>query len=162
MKKLIDIKQYSESILHCPVFLMHYFEGKVVWESCFEENVGYKIWYPMVDTIRPGEMSSEVRGDQTMEALTEKNPKRQMGPQSVCKNSKLSKNSTMSVKRAHLIKYRVPLGPSQEMKFLGPGGDRSPGPSQFLQPWTLYSVTSLDTIKDVIVLTATWHYTKTL
>ena len=41
----------------------------------------------------------------------------------------------MSVKRAHFIKYRVPLGPSQEMKFLGPGGTGPPGPSRFLQPW---------------------------
>ena len=38
---------------------------------------------------------------------------------------------TISVKRAHFIKYRVPLGPSQEIKFMGPGG-RSP---RFLQPW---------------------------
>ena len=29
MKKLIDIKQYSDSIFHCHVFLMHYFEEKV-------------------------------------------------------------------------------------------------------------------------------------
>ena len=30
MKKLIDVKQYSDSIFHFHVFLMHYFEGKVV------------------------------------------------------------------------------------------------------------------------------------
>ena len=29
MKKLINIKQYSDSILHCHVFLMHHFEEKV-------------------------------------------------------------------------------------------------------------------------------------
>ena len=29
MKKLIDIKQYSDSIFHCHVFLMHYSEEKV-------------------------------------------------------------------------------------------------------------------------------------
>ena len=47
MKKLIDIKQHSDSIFHCHVFLMHYFEEKVFWESCFEEKVGHKIWYPI-------------------------------------------------------------------------------------------------------------------
>ena len=58
MKKLIDIKQYSDSIFHWHVFLMHYFGEKIlhfkvvlpVWpnrESCFEEKVGYKIWYPI-------------------------------------------------------------------------------------------------------------------
>ena len=30
----------------------------------------------------------------------------------------------MSVKTANFKKYRVSLGPSQEMKFLGPCGDR--------------------------------------
>ena len=51
MKKLIDIKQYSDFIFHFYVFFMHYFEEKVFWESCFEEKVGYKIryliWYPI-------------------------------------------------------------------------------------------------------------------
>ena len=42
MKKLIDIKQYSDYIFRCHVFLMHYFEEKVFWETCFEEKVGYK------------------------------------------------------------------------------------------------------------------------
>ena len=47
MKKLIDIKQYSDSIFHCHVLLMHYFEDKFFLESCFEEKVGYEIWYPI-------------------------------------------------------------------------------------------------------------------
>ena len=47
MKKLIDIKQYSDSIFHCHVFLMRYLEEKDFWESCFEEKIGYKIWYPI-------------------------------------------------------------------------------------------------------------------
>ena len=29
MKKLIDIKQYSDFIFHCHVFLMHYFGEKI-------------------------------------------------------------------------------------------------------------------------------------
>ena len=40
-------------------------------------------------------------GGQALVALTENGPKRQKGPQIVCKNIKLAKkNSTMSVKRA--------------------------------------------------------------
>ena len=76
-------------------------------------------------------------------ALTEKGPKRQKSPQSVyVKIANCLRNSTMSVKRAHVIKHRVPLGPSQEIKFLGHGGDLSsgpqnltPSPPRFLQPW---------------------------
>ena len=49
-------------------------------------------------------MSSKVGGGgggQALGTLTEKGPKRQKDPQSVCENIKLPKNSTMSVKRAH-------------------------------------------------------------
>ena len=55
-----------------------------------------------VPFTRPGEMSSEV-GDQALGTLTEKGPKRQKGPQSVRKSRKVPKNSTLSVKRAHLL-----------------------------------------------------------
>ena len=44
------------------------------------------------------------------------------------------KNSTMSVKRAHFSKYRVPLGPYQEIKFMGPGGGTGPPPPGFSSP----------------------------
>ena len=56
---------------------------------------------------RPGEMSSERRGDQALRALTEKGPKRQKGPQSVCENSRVpKKNSTMSVKREYFLEIK--------------------------------------------------------
>ena len=42
---------------------------------------------------RPGERSSEVEGGPDLGDLTEKGPKRQKGPQSVCKNSKLPKTT---------------------------------------------------------------------
>ena len=53
MKSLIDIKQYSDYLFHCHVFLMHYFGEKVVWECYFEEKVEYQVWYPIY--IRPRE-----------------------------------------------------------------------------------------------------------
>ena len=70
-------------------------------------------------------MSSEV-GDRALGALTEKGPKRKI--------ANCLKSSTMSIKRAHFEKYRVPLGPAQEMKFLGPGGT---GPLRFLRSCSL-------------------------
>ena len=72
-------------------------------------------------------MSSEV-GDQTLGALTEKGPKRHKGPQSICKNSKLPKIQHNVSQKGLFYTISGPLGPSQEMKFLGPGGDRSPPP----------------------------------
>ena len=80
-------------------------------------------------------MSSDV-GDQVFGGLTEKGLNRQKGPQSVCKNNKLPKNST-SVKRAHFRKYRVPLGPPPPPKIWNSGapGDRSlPEPPGFSSP----------------------------
>ena len=82
---------------------------------------------------RPGEMSFEV-GDQAL-GLPEMGPKRQKGPQSGCENSTLPKKARQS-KGSIKKKYWVPLGPSQEMKFLG-SGDRSP---RFLQPWCCVGV----------------------
>ena len=70
-------------------------------------------------------MSSEV-GDLALEALTEKGPKRQKGPQSVCKG-KLPKNSTMSVKRSIFKKIPGPLGPLPRDEIYGGQGDRCPG-----------------------------------
>ena len=61
--------------------------------------------------------------------LTEKGPKRQKGPQSVCKNNKLPKNQHNASQKGPFLRIRVP----QEMKFIGPGGGGGTGPSRFLQ-----------------------------
>ena len=65
--------------------------------------------------------------------LTKKDPKRQKGPQCVPmqKIANCLKNITISVKKAHFFKYRVSLGSSQWMKFLGTRGGPGPrGPSR--------------------------------
>ena len=62
-----------------------------------------------------------------MGALTEKGPKRQKGPQSVHKNGKLPKKHHNVSQKVPFVKISGPLGPSQEMKFLGPGGTGPPG-----------------------------------
>ena len=44
------------------------------------------------------------------------------------------KNSLKEVKRVHFGIYRVPPGPTQEMKLMGPGGDGPSRSPRFLQP----------------------------
>ena len=99
-------------------------------ETCFKYN-NYITSY----NIRGQAWGNEFRGgeDQVLGALTEKGPKRRTHKVYV-KISNCLKNSTMSVKRVHFKKCRVPLGPSQEMKFLGPGATGPPGLQGFSSP----------------------------
>ena len=68
-----------------------------------------------------------------MAALTKMGPKHQKGPQSVYKIGNCLKNGIMSVKRVHFLNILGPLGPSREIKLLGPERDRYSGPFRFLQ-----------------------------
>ena len=58
-----------------------------------------------------------------------KGPKRQKGPQSVCKNNKLPKHSTMSAKKAHLKKIPGPIRSLPRDEISGAREGRSPGPT---------------------------------
>ena len=72
---------------------------------------------------RPGEMSSEVGGGGGGQALGPLRKRAQSAKRAhkvYVKIANYLKNSTMPVKRAHFKKYRVPLGPSQEIKFMEP------------------------------------------
>ena len=79
-------------------------------------------------------MRSEV-GDQALETLTEKGPKRQKGPQSVCKNRNLPKKHHDVSQKGPFVKILCPPRSLRRDKISGTRGDRSPQSPQFLQPW---------------------------
>ena len=70
-------------------------------------------------------MSSEV-GDQALRVLREKGPKRQKGPQNVCKNSKLPKKTAQCQSKGPILEISAAPRSLPRDKIYGTRGDRSP------------------------------------
>ena len=76
---------------------------------------------------RAGEMIPDVEGTRPRGPRGKGSPSVSKGPNPVVQLLQLLKNSPKEVKRAHFRYISGPPGPTQEMEFMGPGGE---GPSQ--------------------------------
>ena len=84
---------------------------------------------------RAGEMIPEVEGTRPWEPPRKRVPKCLKGPKTTNTTMNLLKNSQRELKRAHFRYILGPPGPTQEMEFVGPGGEGPSRSPRFLRPW---------------------------